>query len=174
MHSMFLQKALIVVATAAIASAEFLDKDFYLQHVAPQALARINDYRTLHGSNLTLAQQMTLDLSEKIVQTFSIDELSGLKSICAAAFPDKLQCANFIGDGSSAEVTSRRSNLKRAPDCSCNTSSDYCYMRNNDLRCHAGDRNGMCNYSHRKPPDESSSKHVLIVHMLLLHTVLII
>lgn len=151
---MFLNKALFVVTAATMASCEFLEKAVYLQHGAPKALASINNYRNLHGSNLTLAQGVILDLSEKIVQTFSVDEISVLENMCAAAFPDKLQCAIIFGDDSGGKVSSRRSDDKRIPGCYCNTGSNFCYMRKNSLRCYSGDHNGICGYSSGKLTDE--------------------
>lgn len=153
MRTSFFKNAFLALITASIASAELLDKDHYLQKVAPKVLAHLSDFRAQHN-NLTLAQEATLDLSEGIVRNFAVEEINALESLCNAAFSDKSECAKILGDGNASTTTSLHSDsIKRAPACTCSTSTDFCYMRgSNTLRCHAGDKTGQCAYASGECP----------------------
>lgn len=148
MQSPLLAAALAVAATVTTASAEFLPKDVYLKFGAPKALAKISDYRTAH-TNLTLPQQMVLNLSEQVITEFAVNDLSALEAMCMAAFNDKQECHSLLGDDSGKALASRGDNLKRDPDCECSTGVDFCYMRGTiDFKCRkSGDKVSKCEYS---------------------------
>ncbi len=128
--------AAVFWATATHAAT--LDKDFYLENVAPSFLERLDAYKADRGNNLTLAQDATLDLAKKVVLNFAPSELGDLTSICDTTF-GKDECAKILGDG---QLKGKRSldsidNIEtRNPDCECAWNNDYCYMHHpNDWKC---------------------------------------
>lgn len=139
-----------VLSVTFLVNGELLDRDTYLQVMAPKALAKIQEYRTQH-LNLTLPQQNVLTLAENIVNEFSTDDLKALEAMCVAAFNDKQECDILLGDDSVNTAAPRQGKLKRAPNCECSTGYDYCYMGGTiDRKCHRGENNGQCDYSSGK------------------------
>lgn len=110
-----------IVAAVAVtwsgATASFVDKEVYLAKIAPGLLDRISKYRA-SKSRLTTAQVAALELADKVVRNYDVDNVKTLESACSSAF-GKDECFKTFA--------SESINAKAPNYCTCSTENDWCW-----------------------------------------------
>jgi len=127
-----MKRVLIALALAISGTAATLiDKDTYLNEIAPVQLKKIAEYRARKGSGLTPAQAATLDQAEIVIRNYVTDDIAALENQCNGAF-GKDKCFKILVSGSVSLA-----GTNKALDwiyCTCSTASDWCFGGH----CHPG------------------------------------
>lgn len=115
----------ISAAVAAPASdSALVDKELYLTKIGPAVIQRLNHYRYLHASTLTLDQKAFLDKAVELVKEFAVDQYPAAVQACYAVF-GKEECREIgAGGQGSLGLTPKPRGVNDL--CQCNTGDNWC------------------------------------------------
>lgn len=116
---------LSLLATAALAQADFLPADLYAKVGAPLARIRIDAFRKQHSGAMNDAQREVIDLAVEVVNTAAMDKLDSLVEQCHVVFGDEA-CAQLFSDDNFNAPTKRAMLHRSVPSCECSTGTDFC------------------------------------------------
>jgi hypothetical protein len=128
-----LASAAVAIAAPASDSAR-VDKDLYLTKIGPAEIQRLNHYRDLHASTLTLDQKAFLDKAVELISVYAVDQYPAAVQACYAVFGEE-ECREIGAGGQGSLGVTLKARGMNVIYCQCNTGDNWC---SGDAACHGG------------------------------------